>query len=190
MKVAVGEKHAPHHRTIGVFVVGLTVVWGVVVLYVAQGNLPYNALSLPLQNRLDIRAILPEGWAFFTKSPRSERATTFRRIGDQWVSASRGPQSHWSNLWGLNRSTRAQGVETGLLLQRIPAAYWRKCSRVPVTCLAADTLQVHLKVNRSPRPTLCGEIAIVLQNPTPWAWSRSGRIIEMPSRYVRMRVKC
>lgn len=180
----------PSHTAVGAFVVALCVAWATFIIYVADANLPYNALTLPLQSKFDLRAVLPEGWAFFTKDPRTERITTLRAIDDHWQSAQLSPQSSWRSFFGIDRSARAQGVETGLLMHGVPTAQWRNCKSLPTSCLAAEALQPFPTTNRSPRPTLCGDIAIVLQTPTPWAWSRSGRIVNMPSRYLKLRVRC
>ena len=179
-------------RALGVAAVLLALAWGVAGGYVAHTQVPPNALDLPFENQLRplVRVLVPEGWAFFTRNPREQRFLPFvRRSDGTWDSARAGPHAQARYLFGLDRRSRTQGVEIGLLQGAIPGAAWESCEDEIATCLARAGPSVHLQ-NESPAPTLCGTVGLALQEPLPWAWSDSGADETMPSKIVRLDVSC
>jgi antimicrobial peptide system SdpA family protein len=159
-------------------------------LYSAQPALPPNPLRLPFAQRMETGLLLPQGWKFFTRDPQEERILVFtRNRGGRWRPATLGPIARPANRFGVSRIPRAQGVETGLLMSRMSKRDWRDCATRPEECLRSAPAVRNLR-NRSPRPTLCGAVGLVLQKPVPWAWSRADEEIVMPSRVARLEVLC
>lgn len=167
--------------------------WGAVLAYALQPALPYSPIRLPFQDEVRTQFFLPEGWAFFTKSPREERPFLFLRTDAGWKDASLAPISRARNAFGLDRAVRAQSVELALLLTRPEVRKaWKACEvKAFGPCLEATAPAATLR-NESPRPTLCGDVGVARQKPLPWAWARSekGRKLMMPINVVRMRVEC
>jgi antimicrobial peptide system SdpA family protein len=100
-----------------------------------------------------------------------------------------GPNGAFSNAFGLNRASRAQGVETALLMNRFSNSAFQECRDVMAECLESTKLAGSVK-NISPYPSLCGDIGIVMQKPVPWAWWASGQSVVMPSRILRINAGC
>jgi antimicrobial peptide system SdpA family protein len=143
-----------------------------------------------LERKLYTQFFLPEGWAFFTRNPREDRYIVYRlATGGSWIDTNLGPHNRPRNAFGLNRKSRAQGVEIGLLLVSIHDDEWLACRKSPAICLATTPVSKDFK-DISPIPTLCGEIGVVMQPPVPWAWSSLPRPVTMPSKVVRVRVHC
>jgi antimicrobial peptide system SdpA family protein len=183
---------APGSRRLGLLALGLILGWSTVAAYALHPALPYNPIKLPLADRFDVRLVLPEGWAFFTRSPREDRMMPFLRGADgQWAGASRTPNFQPQNFFGIDRAARAQGVEMGLLLEASRSTARQPCEEEPAVCLARAPVALTLR-NGSPRPTLCGPVGFVFQKAVPWAWSRSNqdKKIIMPSQVLRMDVEC
>jgi antimicrobial peptide system SdpA family protein len=178
-----------HYRRLGLFGLALGLVWLAVCAYALHGALPYNPITLPFEARAHTQFWLPEGWAFFTRDPRSDLMLLFRKGSEGWVSASRGPNSALVNTFGLNRAARAQSVEAGLLLNSFPDSVFKDCRDAVVACFERVAVAGSLK-NTSPYPTLCGDVAIAMQRPVPWAWVASGHPVTMPSHVVRLDVAC
>lgn len=179
-------------RILGAALFGLAAIWSTFGLYVVHAHLPTNALDLPFESeiRTALRVLVPEGWAFFTRNPREERFLPFlRRPDGTWSYAHAGPNAEARNTFGLNRAARAQGVEIGLLQGSIPAAAWQPCDDAILACLQRSTTALEL-TNESPNPTLCGAVALALQEPLPWAWAAASSEETMPSKIVRLDVKC
>ncbi len=76
--------------------------------------LPKNPLTPKKDITIYISQIWPQGWGFFSKSPKEEYLNVYKSNGDpsvQW------PNMKLSNLFGINRAGRAQGTEIGLIFR-------------------------------------------------------------------------
>ncbi|WP_242592477.1 SdpA family antimicrobial peptide system protein [Corallococcus exiguus] len=176
----------------GLLALGLLLGWSSVAAYALHAALPYNPLQLPFEDRFDIRLVLPEGWAFFTRDPRDERILSYLRTPDgQWLRAARTPNFQPQNSFGIDRAARAQGVEMGLLLEATRQLGRHACEEEPLKCLERTPSGQKLR-NESPNPTFCGQLGLVFQPAVPWAWSRSnrGKTVAMPSKVLRLDVEC
>jgi antimicrobial peptide system SdpA family protein len=163
----------------------------VVGLYSVHAAMPANAVSLPYEDSLrqPIRQVLPQGWSFFTRAPREPDLLPFVRGADgQWRDALRAPHSEPRNVFGLARGSRTQGIEMGVLTSAVAADEWRDCRGPIAACL--DRTPAIAVTNPTLAPTLCGEVGLANQPPPPWAWSRSGKSITMPSTVIRLVVSC
>ncbi|MGW2747583.1 SdpA family antimicrobial peptide system protein [Streptomyces sp. NPDC001450] len=148
------------------------VVWSVLILYVAQEQLPRNTITLPAQKsvRHTVVNLAPQGWAFFTKSARDPEIRPYGKQSDGWRSLALGPHSSARNFFGLDRVSRAQGVEIAMVLSAARAKDWRPCTEGREKCLTAFGAPVRTIKNISPEPTLCGTVGLLQERPTPWAW--------------------
>jgi antimicrobial peptide system SdpA family protein len=168
----------------------LLAFWGGLFLYVVHSAMPYNPVALPFEQYFATRTWAPEGWGFFTRDPREERVSFFvRDARGNWTSASLAPHARARNVFGLNRKSRAQGIEAGMLLTTIPESDWTTCRQSAEACLAAAPV-VATMTNTSPQPTLCGEVGLLLRKPLPWAWTRSKSRLTMPARIARIHTSC
>ncbi len=143
--------------------------------------------------RDDIRVLIPQGWGFFTRDPREPRIIPFGlRSEGEWTELGLGPHGRARWLFGLDRRSRAQGLEIGTLFGAVGDDAWFDCGgptpMEPHACLdAASPLPVE---NPSPIPSLCGEVGLVRREPVPWAWRRAADRIEMPAQVLRLSVRC
>lgn len=183
-------------RRLGLLALGLLLGWSTVAAYALHAALPYNPIKLPFEDHFDIRLLLPEGWAFFTRDPRDPRMLPYQRGADgQWTRASRTPNFQPHNLFGIDRGGRAQGVEMGLLMEQTRQVDRIDCEVEPTLCLERAPVGEKIR-NRSPNPTLCGEVGFVFQRAVPYAWSRTNREkspekkIIMPSKVLRLEIEC
>jgi antimicrobial peptide system SdpA family protein len=174
-------------RALGAFGTALAAAWITLAVYAALPAAPYSPLKLPHANALHLWA--PQGWAFFTRSPKEQRVFTYVHTPRGWASPSRTPHGRLRNALGFNRASRAEGVETALLLYDLGAVPWGKCRGAPTACLDAIGVRARLR-NASPNPTFCGTVGLVLQDPVPWAWVNSPRPVVMPSLVVKAEVSC
>jgi antimicrobial peptide system SdpA family protein len=180
----------PHLRWLGLLLIGLAACWCIVLLYVIHPALPFNALKLPAASDVNVSVWVPEGWRFFTRNPREDQTLLYRRQGDgAWASASLGPNMRVSNLLGFGRRARAQGIELGVLIYNQPKTIWAPCEEEPDRCLERTTNVIAVR-NRSPEPTLCGSVGVVMQNVVPWGWAISGEKFTMPSKVARFDIQC
>lgn len=163
-------------------ITAVVLVAGLLVGYLVRAVVPVAAMPAP-PGRTVARALVPEGWAFFTRDPRrpSPVAYTTDRDG-RWRLApgrSRGPA-------GLDKRDRARSAEIALLMDRLTGTAWTKCDREPAACLA--TARETETANTATVRTLCGDVGIVLQEVLPWAWNDLPTVL--PSRVARLTVTC
>ena len=178
-------------RAFALTAIMLTALWLSVSAYVLHSMFPFNAVALPAESDIRVRLWAPQGWKFFTRNPREDWLLPFSRSsGGSWQSASLGPNGRLDAYFGISRRPRAQGIEIGLLLFKVPKAAWDECDHEPTVCLERSPIKATLR-NRSPRPTMCGMVGFVQQKQTPWAWEAKGATPKhMPSRVAKFEVKC
>lgn len=181
----------PTARRVGGFVLVLALVWLALIGHVVYPALPYSTVELPTARALRTTLWAPQGWAFFTKDPREPQIQAFGLTDGRWTTLLRAPHSNLRNVLGLDRTSRVQGVEAALLLTEIPSDSWKECMETPVGCLDEAGIAALID-NPSPAPTLCGTVALVFEEPLPWAWARANaeKRIDMPSRYAVAEVAC
>ncbi len=177
-------------RVLGVASLVLGAFWVTVMGYVLHATFPFNPVKLPDEAGVNARLWSPQGWKFFTRSPREDWLLPFRRADDGWQRASLGPNARFDAYFGISRAPRAQGIEIGLLLHDVEKGMWDKCTDDPVRCLERSPIKRTLR-NKTPQPTLCGLIGFALQEQVPWAWAYSRATPpRMPSRIAKFEVKC
>lgn len=189
-----GRGEAPSVVKVGVRgMTALILVWVVLGLYVVHASLPVNALVLPGQATIEptLHAVAPEGWAFFTKSARSDELVTFKKTSAGWRSNMLGTYAEPSNYFGLDRRPRSQGVEIAMLVNGQPRSAWTSCGPVIADCLELNTGTIKV-TNISPDPTFCGLVRTVDEVPVPWAWRRllKSNSIHSGVRVLQMNVTC
>ena len=177
------------NAALGAFGAALVVVWAVLIVYVVYPVLPYSSLRLPGARALNTLVWAPQGWAFFTRNPREEKQFVYGRGPGGWRPVLLAPHARLRNTLGLDRKSRAQGVEMALLVAGPPADAWVPCEGPVPACLERLPRGVPVR-SGVPNPTMCGAVAVVLREPVPWAWLKADEPIEMPSSILPLEVAC
>jgi antimicrobial peptide system SdpA family protein len=174
---------------LGIYVLALLLFWTTVVAYTVHPALPPNPIQLPLEEKSPLLNLLPQGWGFFTRDPRSLDLSAFVKTSDGSWHAAPIPKRFWPHPPHFSRSWKLSGVEVGLVLNELSDPQWQACQEIPTTCLGKAPLGGTVENILSP-PSLCGEIGFVRQPPIPWAWSQSPDETVMPSEVLRLQVSC
>ncbi|MFF5876789.1 SdpA family antimicrobial peptide system protein [Streptomyces californicus] len=193
-RVATGKGEPPgSQERMGKLLLAVVAFWTLVGGYVLHTQLPSNAVQLPGQAGLErtVRVVTPQGWAFFTKSPRDAKIEVWTRdSGGKWRDALLAPHSEAHNAFGLNRRSRAQGVELGQLQARVRPGDWKTCEDGDLArCLSSFGSPIPAD-SPVPRPQLCGAVGVTQQDVLPWAWSASEGETEMPGKVAVMEIAC
>jgi len=160
----------------------------VVVAYVLHAALPASPFRLPLIEKSVVQTILPEGFAFFTLSPRTPDVIAYgARPEGRWENLTLHAHSGWETAFGLNRRNRSQGTEMAIVANQLRPEMWSECNRAPFDCLNGLTPQ-HTVVNSASTKTLCGDVGLVMQEVLPWSWRDLAT--NMPSKLIRVNVTC
>jgi len=175
-------------RRLGAFVVGLALAWSVPAIYSVHSGLPYNPIKLPFADRVNARLWAPQGWKFFTRDPQEEQLLALVRVGAEYRPRDGALNASRENFFGASRRGRAAQADAGTLASLVPQTAWHDCKDSVEACLAGvEPMVVHSPVQRG---FLCGDVALTMQKPVPWAWSRSSHPVRMPMRAARLEVQC
>jgi antimicrobial peptide system SdpA family protein len=162
---------------------------------VAIAALPHSAIAslTPAVPKISVQAFAPQGWGFFTRDPEEPKMYAFKLEQDgTWSPQLADPIGSAKWWFGLDRSSRLQGVELGDLMSGAPARSWQTCERMSMAeCLAAARLENRQQaVNTLTIPTLCGTIVVAQRAIVPWAWSSDQDEVLMPIRLLPLEVSC
>lgn len=160
----------------------------VMAVYVLHAALPATPFQLPFAGKRIIKTVMPEGWAFFTISPRSPDVVVYgAKPGGRWERITVNAHSASGSLFGLDRRNRSQGTEVALIANRVPPEHWIDCTREPLDCLSAS-IPNRTVANFANHRTMCGDIGMIMQEVLPWAYRDLNAT--MPSKVVRVTVTC
>ncbi len=163
--------------------------WACAALAIAVVNMPHNPLKGSKKNMNAVLGLTQQGWAFFTKSSKESQIYIYQEVDGRLVEqpyANARPES-W---FGFNRYVRAKGFEVGNLFERSANMQWYECEDDVNSCQNWDTIPAQDILNPTYTSQLCGEFYIVHRPITPWAWSRSGKEIHMPSKVIKLNAIC
>lgn len=173
---------------------GGAALWGVLGVISVMAALPDAAASPPgmATSRQTISRVWPQGWGFFTKSPRTPANVAYKIAGDGMPkNALIDPNATPSNLFGASRRARAQGPEIASLLHSIPESAWKECGAYVVAdCRVGEFKAAPQVANGSPIPTLCGQIILTSEEPVPWAWRSIAKHQYRITKAAAVNVQC
>lgn len=176
-------------RRLGVYVLLLLIFWVTVVAYTVHPVLPDNPIALPFEEKSPFIPLLPQGWGFFTRDPKSLDLAAFVKMSDGSWQPAPMPKRLWPHPPGFSRGWKLHGIEVGIIFTSLADPQWEHCQERPSACLAKAPLATTVE-NLLSNPTLCGEIGLVRQPPIPWAWREAANETVMPSEVLRLQVVC
>jgi antimicrobial peptide system SdpA family protein len=121
--------------------------------------------------------ILCQGWGFFTKGPRDVKTYVYVN-GDNIIT----PYTSIKNLFGIRRHNTRLGYEVGSLLKTIRNDKWKKT--------ATDSFpgSFYLTESKINNPKILGEIIVVNEERTPWAWAKYDGKLNFYKVYLKLNV--
>jgi antimicrobial peptide system SdpA family protein len=175
--------------TLGATALGVGIGWAIVAGYVVHTQLPASALRLPGQQevREDIRRVLPQGWAFFTRSAREPRLEIWEQSSQGWRSVDNVGQAMTRSFGGWDRGPRARVNEAALVATSIPARRWKACAGDLGTCFGSAAPAAI--TNPTTQALLCGTVGLSRREPLPWAWAGTAEE-SMPVTVTVVTVTC
>lgn len=131
-----------------------------------------------------VRQVLPEGWSFFTKSPRDAFVVAYDENGDE-VGTAPNAQPKWA--FGLNRTSRLGGIDVDRVMRKLDQAAWQRCDLgVDLAACAAKLKARTVEITDQPH-SLCGDVTLAKVQPTPWAFRGTDSPIE---EVAVVRIQC
>lgn len=118
--------------------------------------------------RVELTLPLPQGWAFFTRSPQEPSLVLYKQDSSgQWERADDLPQSQAKNLFGWSRNQRAQSTELAVIAQKVQ---FGSCDDYLTECLSSPGQGASRVDNTTNTHHFCGNFRIVVQYPVKWLY--------------------
>ncbi len=173
----------------GAFFAALAVPWLLFCAFVVAEYLPANPFTpnVPADARVAVRQLVPQGWGFFTKSPRDEQIHLYRVTGAAYADAFAGHESEARNLFGLSRRPRMQGRELGAITAHASVSI--ACDADLQSCLNRARHSRENVVTTGAKAQLCGEFVMTRQAPIPFAWAHFASV-SLPGQYTHVEIRC
>ncbi|HFU7090022.1 TPA: SdpA family antimicrobial peptide system protein [Bacillus cereus] len=172
--------------SLGLVFLIIFVLWVFVLFYSIIVALPSNPFSVNLSSQKIIRQVFPQGWGFYSKSPREETLNIYNLSNENNPIA--WPNNKVENIFGIYRYGRSQGIELGLIVYNLPKSVkWKKCNGTGTSCVNDSDPEVPVN-NSTPSPTICGKILIAREEPIPWSYAKYTN--KSKSEVVKVDVKC
>lgn len=168
------------------------IAYAVLALLTLQSSLratAWDATASPAL-RQGLRQLLPEGWSFFTLSPRTSqlRAATYDPNSRRFVPTAHHP-STVAPIPSASRLRRLRSIELGILTATYGPDDWTVCRIEPADCAKKLQSRPHTLSNRE--SPLCGRVLIQRATPRPWAWSEPGvQPVTGPIEVILLNVRC
>lgn len=148
--------------------------------------LDLNPISIAQKEAKLIFTLAPQGWGFFTRSPRELQTLIYIKKNAKYELVNKSG-SDPEYLFGLSRYSRRKNIELGQIFSTLPDSIWSVCpTREIFDC---DSGKVFSVKNVYKNSACFGDYLLILSEPIPWAWAKSYNRITMPFKYCKIRVE-
>jgi antimicrobial peptide system SdpA family protein len=163
--------------------------WLFVFYLVATNTIPYNSSSMRIltKDKLFLRAVLPEGFSFFTRNPREPQVVLLSKSDGAEVDLNNNAPD---NLFGLSRYSRALNLEMSVIWNAVRNETWHS-SDSHYDLLSTANVPNYVIADSFPEPFLSGDYYLKVSEPIPWAWAKVFRQQNraMPFKIVGVTIK-
>ena len=163
--------------------------WAVVIWFSLIANTHAPLFNLPVKNSAYISTFMPQGWAFFTRSPREPQLYVYR-IENNHISKVDIYNASVASLFGMRRTMLASRVEVGALISTVNKKEWKSYNKELSDSCLFDSIPVKIVENKTQAKSFCGEYLFQYQEPLPWAWNNVKRKVVLPSLLIRLKISC
>jgi antimicrobial peptide system SdpA family protein len=148
-----------------------------------------NPIRMNYKSSHSIRMLFPQGWAFFTKSPRDENIQIYQLVNGKLEVMPGQRQATFEHLMGVKRDARAMSVEYATMLYDIPPTKWVKCEVNPSEFIKKHPMAAVKVKNKTPLALLHGDIYLISQATVPWAWAKFAKNVTLPSNILHLNIQ-
>jgi len=180
LKEGVGMERTPNLLFFAVVITGCLSVFLFSSLQLALPNNPTSGLKSPI-----VSQIFPQGWGFYSISPREEQVTLYDENGHPALD---WPNSSLSNVFGLQRKGRAQGLEVGIVTAELQETDFTQVEGNLQEAILSYTGKVLTVKNPTPDAMVKGTYFVVKYQVVPWSWAQLVKQEDYPSKIVEVKV--
>jgi antimicrobial peptide system SdpA family protein len=124
-------------------------------------------------------AIIPEGWAFFTKDPQEVDIVLFEINGKDSLIRKNLKNSENLLKSGFSRKNRLIFSKLSIAVSKIESKYWTYSKNDSINLDSLSIITYKVK-----QPMLIGKYLIKLQKPVTWIWFSKLSKVVMPSKMI------
>jgi antimicrobial peptide system SdpA family protein len=133
-----------------------------------------------------INSVIPEGWSFFTRSPREEMADIYRIGKNKKLEKVSFQCSASENYFGISRKSRRIGMEISIVASKLSDSLWIKNKNYNNNLL--DSIPTNnVTVDKDVIFLTKGDYLIKAFLPIPWAWAKSTST-KPKERFIRIKI--
>ena len=162
--------------------------WSFAVIFIFSASLKNEIIFIDRDLKKNISTIFPQGWGFFTKSPRDQAYFCYELEDTKYIPFTIKNCSY-DNLFGFSRKARIIGYESSQVIEKIyKLNEWSKVQgefnlyyipKKTVTVVVAKKLN-YFKDKK---------YLFVRYFPIPWAWNGRGQEKYRPIEYLLVDLK-
>lgn len=155
--------------------------------------LPLNPARLQLSFVKETFTLIPQGWAFFTRSPREAQVLLYAASPEAPGRLTPVKHQHAAayNAFGLNRRSTQIMSELQMIKSKLADSLFITTNWNYQRGLYGPIPDKAVEVeNIMGSQLLCGEYVLVFQEVIPWAWASSMDKIKMPAKAIKLNVVC
>jgi len=141
-----------------------------------------STLFLDESTSNSIASIFPQGYGYFTKSPKDVRTQCYSIINKTEIIQ---PNFSHEYFFGLSRKPGRIIFELGTLVKGIPDSLWSKQNSPKHNFKHGNFV---IKETDIINPVLRGDFIISNRERLPWAWAKYKTTVYFPTIYVKLRV--
>ena len=176
-------------KTLRISFVAVCLFWAAFTFFSLLVYVEDNPVRMSYKSSHNSRVLFPQGWAFFTKSPRDPNIQLYHIVNGKLEVLPGQRQATFANLMGVRRNARAMSVEYAKMLYEIPATKWVKCDINPNIFIKKYPLEALNIKNPTPRALLHGDIYLIQQATVPWAWVKFAKNVTLPSTILHLNIQ-
>lgn len=160
-----------------------------VIFCVFVSSVPLNPISIKYQKIKEFSSLVPQGWAFFTRSPREAQILVYKINKDTQLELEIIRHSQPENVFGLNRVQSFKMNELQLIVSKLDRNLFLNTSWNYMNNLhgilpkKVNVVQHVFKHSR----LINKEIVIIIQDIVPWAWKKNKNLM-MPAKAIRLKI--
>ncbi|UOQ74652.1 SdpA family antimicrobial peptide system protein [Hymenobacter cellulosilyticus] len=163
----------------------------VLVSKAVQASVGVNATETTFQERYAFSVLLPEGWGFFTKSPRDEKNVLYRIMPDKTLEVAVHKNADPENLFGFSRRSRRTSMEFSRVMAHVKAKDWEKYQSYSLRDLLTSDTIAAVRVPYSTKQfnqLEKGTYIVKRYSIVPWAWAQYPEHYTNPEQYLKLTI--
>src|SRR5690606_29470956 len=147
-------------------------------------SLDYNVNTPNVAIKQLFNLSAPEGWGFFTRSPREDIVDIYS-IEDDKLDKVMQKNGHYSNLFGISRKSRKIGMETSIILGKVSDSMWTNKTDIGNIEIPSKGYTVS---NEFLHYLKSGDYVLVKRKTIPWAWRKNINEKNVPYEITHVKI--